>query len=216
MAVTRTDIANQALARISQQRIADIDDAEVQVAVKAKEFYEPAAREALRSHPWNCCMKFAELEEDPDTLPDDQNYSGPTFAYRHFYHLPEDFVRAIAINEDDYYAPQRDSHWEIIGEFLATDDEVCKLRYVYFPDSPDAFDPMLTQVVVTRMASRLANSIADDLSLATILYAEYRELLQRAKRVDVIEGNRERRGLYEGGTFNQRYPNPIIRARTDV
>ena len=138
---------------------------------------------------------------------------GASEIYDNSFPLPYDYLRAVAVNEQEVEAPLQDIPWEIVGDYLLTDLEEVTLRYAHYPDNgnPRIFDPMLEQAVVARMASKLIGPIGDDQAMATQLYAEYRELVNRAKTIDAYEGRKYNPGLYKNSTIQRQYRAPFIR-----
>lgn len=63
MAITQTDIANLALAKVGSQPVQNISDPNVNRALVCNSAYEQTVREVARSHGWNCLMTRARLTQ---------------------------------------------------------------------------------------------------------------------------------------------------------
>ena len=95
--MTKTDVANRALALLTSGTITDIDDALDEKARSIKAIFDMAAREVMREHRWNCCIKRVQLTVNP-TAPIKVGY----FGYQFSYPLPDDCLRFLDLNGEPY------------------------------------------------------------------------------------------------------------------
>jgi hypothetical protein len=85
--------------------------------------------------------------------------SSPAFEYDYQYFLPDDYLRKIAVYEDDNTDDPSD-RYHIEGKRVLTNYSEFHLRYVFNVTSPDDFDPLFYKVLMLRMALRLTSAVA--------------------------------------------------------
>jgi len=180
---SKTDIASQALLRIGQNVINDLDDTSDPTARIAKVFYQDVVREVTRSHGWNCLKSRANLA---------LNTQPPSFGWVSSFTLPTECVRLITVNGyDDSYVQDI---YEIEGRNILTDAVECKITYIPYTPDTTKYDPLLVQAIVTLLASRLASKIGKDDRLSQTLLSEYHQVsLPKAQKID---GNEQKRRRY--------------------
>lgn len=198
MAVSKTDICNNAIGRIGAQRIMDIDDAASKSARICKNAYEINLREVLRLAPWNFAKDRVQLAELS---------TAPVFGWAKQYQLPTDFIRLIQFNDLDAWQDEPSDFYEIEGRKLLTDEETARIEYIKFVDDPNQYDALFTKALVVLLASEIAVPIRQDEGLAGKLLAEFTSLkLPNARKTD---GNEKKRRRYdaarESDFVNSRY-----------
>lgn len=85
--------------------------------------------------------------------------SAPAFEYDFQYFLPDDFIRKIAVYEDDN-TDDPANRYHIEGKRVLTNYETFSLRYVWNVTNPDDFDPLFYKCLMLRMALRLTSAVA--------------------------------------------------------
>jgi hypothetical protein len=181
MALSQTEICNQALQRIGAQRIMDILDEESKGARVCLNVFEATVREVAAAGDWSCLKKravFARL------LP------APAFEWAYQYQLPADFVSLVTLNGVDYQGQPTDE-WEIEGRVLLSDAEEAKATYIAYVEDTTQWDSLFTEAVVVLLASKIATPIRQDEGLAQALKTEYlRSALPMARQKN---GNNRKR-----------------------
>lgn len=198
MAVSKTDICNNAIGRIGAQRIMDIDDEDSKSARICKNAYEINLREVLRLAPWNFAKDRVQLAELS---------TAPVFGWAKQYQLPTDFIRLIQFNDLDAWQDEPSDFYEIEGRKLLTDEDTARIEYIKFVDDPNQYDALFTKALVVLLASEIAVPIRQDEELATRLLTEFTSLkLPAARKTD---GNEKKRRRYdaarESDFVNSRY-----------
>lgn len=181
MALTITDICNQALGRIGAQRIMAIDDNDSKSARVCKNAIEATIKEVARAGDWNCLRVRTTLG---------QLVATPAFEWAYQYQLPSDFISLVELNGVDYHGQPQDD-WEIEGRLLLTDAERADVKYTAYVEDTAIWDALFTNAVVVLLASKIAVSIRQDENMASSLLTEYHRIsLPQARTKD---GNQKRR-----------------------
>jgi hypothetical protein len=198
MAVSKTDICNNAIGRIGAQRIMDIDDQDSKSARICKNAYEINLRELLRLAPWNFAKDRGQLAEL--TTP-------PAFGWAKQFQLPTDFIRLVQFNDLEAWQDDPSDFFEIEGRKLMTDEETARIEYIKFVDDPNQYDALFTKALVVLLASEIAVPIRQDETLAGKLLAEFTQLkLPSARKTDANEKKRRRYDAARESDFvNSRY-----------
>lgn len=166
MAITPTDIANRALARLGQAQITDLA-ANTVVPTYCRTAYEPVRLQLLRSHPWN----FAIRREPLGLFTSDSRF-GPKRAF----FLPPGYISTVAAWADINGCAKIDKY-SIEGEFFVTWEEQVYLLYVQDMADPTLWDSVFQEAVVLTLASRIAKQITGDAAQAQALLSEVEQLV---------------------------------------
>lgn len=171
-------IVNQALARLGAARIMSLDDTDSESARQAKLHYVPTVKAVLRSHRWNCCTTRTTLARLADA---------PAFGWSYAYQLPNDFLRAIQINQySDEEIPAE--YWRLERDKILTNEETVRLIYVYYEEDAEKYDDLLVEALVVKLAAKLAGPITGDPNAAQSFLAEYKNITSPlATRTDAVE-----------------------------
>jgi len=175
MSVSRTDICNQALARIGQEPISDyLEDSKTGRVCRS--FYESILDEVLRMHPWKCALAQAELAQLADT---------PSFDWDYAYQLPASpwCLRVLQLEVPDY-------EFTVHGRKLLCNYETAKILYVKRVTETAELDPWLVRVLVARLAAELSEPIAQSETLRQNIMAELEKyILPLARNLNAQEQN---------------------------
>lgn len=175
----KVEIVNFALARLGARRILDLDDTGSENARLAKIHYEQTVKSVLRSHPWSCCIKRDTLTRLTDA---------PAFGYTYQYQLPNDFLRAVYVNDVNSLG-DRDL-WVVEGDKLLSADDSIQLVYVYHEEDATLYDDLLVEAIAIMMASKLAAPITGNPATGEQFLSEYQQLaFPMATRVDAQESH---------------------------
>lgn len=175
---SKTDILNQALIRIGQERVNAIDDTTSNTAKAANSIFDDTVRFVLREHTWNCCMKRQTLSQST-TTPDSY------WAYK--YAVPSDLVLLDTVNgvtSSDAYIQDL---YGIEEGYIVTDADECKISYVEFTTNTDVFDSHLTMCIILYLSHLMQLRIGKDTAKAQMFYQMYERELREAKRIDGSE-----------------------------
>lgn len=173
MARSVVSICNLALQKLGAKPITSFEDA-THNSTLSEAFYSPAVDETLRLHPWNCAICRKELAAD---------FTPPVFGYTHRYPLPSSpyCLRVLQMEYLDY-------EYVIEGRFLLTDEGICKLKYIRRIVDPNDFDSLVVEVIVSRLAIKLAYPITQSLSLEEKMCKNWKHILSEARTADAQEG----------------------------
>ncbi len=143
--------------------------------------YGPARDAVLRSYPWNCAMRRAQLPALTDV---------PAFGYERAFQLPqgplpEYCLRLIEVNGE----PIQDIDYRIEGRTIIT-NEAAPLQIVYVAriEDPTLFDPLLDDALSARLAADISFSLAANATLTTELRNAYVSKMTEARMIDAREG----------------------------
>jgi hypothetical protein len=170
-----TDLANHALALISEGEISNINQRDSKAARVCKQFATQARQEVLRMARWNCATRRAELVEK---LP------RPKLGYAHRYQLPTDFLRLLEVNGES--AKASDEYFEIEERILRSDATVAWIRYTA-DIGIGACDSLLKAAIVTRLASKISVPLSGRLDQTEMLEGLFRRRLAEARHADAAE-----------------------------
>lgn len=171
MALSQTQICNQALARIGAQSIMDIGD-DSKGARACFNAYEATVREVASLGDWRCLKKrvaFSKLA------------TAPAFEWAYQYQLPVDFISLVELNGVDYHGQPSDD-WEVEGQVLLTDADEAKVTYIAYVEDSTVWDALFTDAVVVLLASKIAVPMRQDEGMAQALKEEFfRSALPKAR-----------------------------------
>lgn len=169
MSATDVSICSNALLMLGAQPINDLAENSDRARL-ASNLYHQERDALIREYPWNCCITRVALSPD-STL--------PAFDWNYQFTLPADFVKVLAVGE---LGAERE--FRIEGRKLLSDDNPCKLRYIFRNTNPATWDDGLVRVLTLRMASAMAYGITQSASLQQSIAQQAEMALKRAKAVD--------------------------------
>ena len=182
---SETDLLNEALITIGALRITAIDDGSIN-ATHCQTLY-PTTRDALlRMHHWNFATGRALLNPSVDA---------PLFEYSFAYPLPADYLKMREFNGTPVTADhvtwegRWTSRYVVESGSLLTNDSPVYILYTKRVIDPNIFDALFYQLLMTWMASKLANAIPKDNKKAgDLLSMAMNLLLPAALATDRQEG----------------------------
>lgn len=166
---SKTEIANLALAKFREGRIASIESTTDPVAVVMNDQYDHALQVVLEEHRWNFAGKRATLSKLA---------TAPAFGWDHQYQLPGDLLRIRDVNGEDGQASSR--YYEIEGEALLTNDDTVEITYTASVVDTGLFTPSFTEALAFKLAASTCARITGDDSLALQLEKQYEVALSKA------------------------------------
>lgn len=166
------DICNRALSKLGQISIISLDD-NIRSAKECKKAYPIVRDMVLRAHPWNCTIVRAVLAPLS---------TSPEFEYTYQYNLPSDCIRVLKVDTD--------YDWLIEGRKIVTDEgTVLNVRYQKKEEDPGQYDPMLIELIASRLAYELAEPLTQSNTKKDILFRDFTTLLTETKKIDAQEGS---------------------------
>lgn len=183
MSYSKVQIANLALAKVGSEaaQITSLtqDSKEANLCNK---FYEPAKREVLRMHTWNCAKKRSELAKLTST---------PDSGWKYEYALPADCVRPLELHasssSDRTYI--ENIEWAVEGRKIRTNADGVWLLYIKNTDDPSEMDDLFIKAFYTNLAVKLAYPLTEDRQLTGFLMEELESvILPEARRINGTEG----------------------------
>jgi hypothetical protein len=178
--ISKTDIANSALAYLSATSIQSFDDDEDEKARAIKSVFNTVAMEVAREHRWSCLIRRAELVKMS---------SAPLqygqFGYRAQFQLPADCLRFLDLNGEPYKA--KCEFMDLNGRRLLANCEVACIRYVAWVEDTMEWDVKFCETVALKLAMRIARRITKDGISSEDLYGIYQRTLKSARAIDAME-----------------------------
>lgn len=164
-------VCNRALSKIGDELIILSLDDNTKSAKYCKALYADTRDFVLRSYPWRFALKryvLAPLKEKP------------LFGYAYQFSLPFDCLRVWKMQENEPY--------QVEGQCLLTDSNVCRFIGISRVEDAGLFDPMFVEAFSLRLAAELAVPLAASVSLRDSLIKEYQQFVQQAKTASAMEG----------------------------
>lgn len=165
---TKIDICNQALSLIGADSITSLEE-QTSTARRMKTIYNTSKQALLRLHPFQCATKRIKLSPLS---------TAPEFEYAYQFQLPDDLVRIINTNTEDYV---------IESDRLLSNSNQLHLVYVFNLQNEERFDTLFTECLVLYLASKISKAITGNQGNADSLYNQCQQLIAQAKAVQAQE-----------------------------
>lgn len=181
----KTGIVNVALRRAGESRINNLDTDTSKEARAARDLYEEARDDLLRSHPWNFALKRKKLA---------QLATAPVFGWDYGYGVPADWLRTVSVHPydgfDDTNCEYRMETQDIAGTptrvLLAHSNQIY-LRYVAQIANVSLMTPDFREALAMRLARDLSVALEKSSSAYEMLNKQYKDALSTAKSTDGME-----------------------------
>ena len=173
-------ICNSALVKLGASTIVSLTEG-TKNANLCNEQYDKVRDALLRAHPWSFAIARAKLAQLAVT---------PTFGWDHAYQLPADFLRVVAVYDNDDGVGT--VPYAVEGRTLLSDADDLYLRYVRREDDPNRFDALFREALAFRLAADLAIPIVQSNTLAERMTALADRMARKARAADSIEDYPER------------------------
>ena len=167
--MTKTQIANIALAKFREGRITNIESDTDSVAVVMNDQYDHALELLLEEHRWNFAGKRVTLTKLQDK---------PPFGWNFQYALPSDCIRLKDVNGEDVESSSR--LFTIEGRNLLSNDDVVTITYVAEIADTNLFSPSFVESLAFKLASITCGRLTGDTDLAIALDKQYNYALAKA------------------------------------
>lgn len=173
-------ICNRALDMLGAEPVTSLDD-DTKAARLCARNYEPVRDAVLRAYPWNAAIRRTSLAALSEA---------PAWGYARQFQLPEGpdpepCLRLLAIDGESEFGLR----YKIEGRRILT-SEPAPLRILYIArlSDPSQLDPMLADVIATRLAADLSYSLTASAALGQTLMGIYQAKLNEARMTDAEEG----------------------------
>jgi hypothetical protein len=163
-------ICNLALSKIGSPPISALTE-DSREAQACSMIYEPLRDEVLQIRPWASCTKRVALAMLSDV---------PAFEFSAAWQLPADFLDMVRLGDTD----NETINHRIEGRTLLTSTTTANIIYIFRNDDSGTYEPVLVDLIASRMAVDLAMTVAQSAAMAQALYTAYEQKRQRAKSVD--------------------------------
>lgn len=169
------DLMNKALRRIGSESIT-ISEANNPASKNSKvvvSYYDDTVKEVLRILPWNAAIARAQVTGVADATTNFTNKYALTGI--------TDLVRTLEINGNQAIPYRLEG-----SDLFCSETTPIRLRYIK-KLTPPFTDPILTEAVVSRLASKICYAITGLADLAQVLYQEFAMDLAQAKMMIAVE-----------------------------
>lgn len=172
-------ICNQALTKLGAQRITDLLD-DTRNARVMNAIYETKRDAELSAHPWTFAIKRAQIPALS---------TAPAFQWTRSFPLPSDCLRLVQVGEDyTFYDTDGGELFQVEGNSILTDEESpLDVRYVYRVTSTGLFSSLFIEALACRLAAEACEEITQNTTKREAAWAEYKQAIREAKRVNAIE-----------------------------
>lgn len=156
MAVSKFDVASEALVLVGEQGVSDFTGNDAQT-IAVSSFYEPVVEAELSVYPWRFAMKQAELTRDG---------TAPEGRWSAQYVIPTDALLVRAITVEDIPI-----EYDIYGNRAlcnATTNDTLVMDYTYRPDET-RWPGFFREVIVYRLATRLSAALSPNPEMMPLL-----------------------------------------------
>ncbi len=174
MAISEVDICNQALMKLGAKPRINALTEDSDNARLCNTFYDSVRDAVLRSHPWNCAIERKQITAlATDPIADyDKQYQLPTNPW---------CLRVLQVGT----IIQQPVRWTVEGRKLLTDINSPKLVYIKRITDTNEFDTLLVDVLVLKLALKMAMPLTNSGSIQKGLIDEIEFVsLPEAKSVD--------------------------------
>ena len=165
---TKTDIANQALSLIGADSITSFEE-NTSTARRMRTVYDSSRKALLRLHPFQCATKRIKLA--PLSVK-------PEFQYSYQFQLPDDLIRIINANTEDYVVEE---------DRLLSNSNQLNLVYVFDNKNEETYDSLFIECLVLYLASKITKATTGSQGTSDSYYMQCQELIKQAKAVQAQE-----------------------------
>lgn len=129
----------------------------------------------LRMHPWNFAMAREELYDACET---------PAYEWDYAFDLPEDCVRVIGTEHDEY----TDIKWKVEGKQIVTNETSMIIKYISNAKEIADWDTLFVNYFIAALAEAIAYPLVQSRSIMEVMRDLATKRLREAKGVDAQEG----------------------------
>lgn len=165
---TKTDLCNQALSLIGADSITSFEE-NTSTARRMRTVYDSSRKALLRLHPFQCATKRIKLA--PLSVK-------PEFEYSYQFQLPDDLIRIINANTEDYVVEE---------DRLLSNSNQLNLVYVFDNKNEETYDSLFIECLVLYLAYKISKPITGSQGTSDSYYMQCQELIKQAKAVQAQE-----------------------------
>lgn len=165
---TKTDLCNQALSLIGADSITSFEE-HTSTARRMRIIYDASRKALLRLHPFQCAVKRIKLSPIS---------TQPEFGYTYQYQLPDDLIRIINANIEDYVVET--------DKLLSNSDQL-NLIYVFDNKNEESYDSLFIECLVLYLAYKISKPITGSQGTSDSYYMQCQQLMKEAKAVQAQE-----------------------------
>lgn len=175
---SNTQLANLALSKLGDQRIADMADTS-KPAKEVNAIFDHVRDAELRRYNWRFALARAALSASA---------TAPPWGYRYAYPVPGDMLRLVQVGEAYVRAGRPTPEWQLEGrEVLTNLPAPLRVRYVRRVEDPAQFDALFVEALACRLAYELAESLTQSASKKEAAERAYLRAIDDAARCDSLE-----------------------------
>lgn len=180
MASSTTQIANQALAKIGQERIESLSDG-TKPARWANELFGQARDFVTEAGIWRHAKTTLQLEEVTNTRPDDYDYA---------YQRPSDCLKFwYLLAESEPFDPRYPIRFESEGDVIFTDEPIARGVYIKTESDVTKYPPSFTDCLAWYLAHLIVQPLRLENSLISTTLQGYYNALEHAVSMGAMETN---------------------------
>ena len=181
MATSKTGLVNQALVKLGQSTITNLDTDTSTLANTARTIYDTVRRAVIMAHPWNSVIKRVKLARLSDA---------PAFGFSYQYQLPTDFI-AIYKPEDirDDYRIELSA--DSTSRVIVTDCTEFNITYKADVEVLNLMGPGLQECISWKLAMEMAETVLGDKGKFDQMARGYIDALSEYGFEDSIQGQTE-------------------------
>lgn len=165
---TKVDICNQALSLIGADSITSFEE-NTSTARRMRTVYDTSRKALLRLHPFVCATKRIKLTPLS---------TKPEFGYNNQFQLPDDLIRIINANTEEY---------SVETDKLLSDRQTLNLVYVFDNKNEETYDSLFIECLILYLASKITKAVTGSQGTADSYYMQCQELIKQAKAVQAQE-----------------------------
>jgi len=188
MAITETNIANQALLALGELVITNIDTDTTKRATTMKELFEIKRNYLLRKYQWKFATAREELIYDGDD---------PVYEWDYQFQLPNDYIQLIEIYPS-YTKYKIESNY-----ILVNSDDPLYIKYVREVTDPDEMDATFIEAFAALLAREAAIVLTDSLRKQSKMDELFEDKIADARFSGSIEDDLEE--IESDDWLNQRF-----------
>lgn len=165
-------ICNAGLIALGVDPITSLTDPS-KAAILCAAKYDQTRRELLRSAPWACAKKLAQLAA---------SVTAPAFKWGNAYPVPADFIRPWEIDND---GDQDNATWEIVDGMILTNEGAPLLfEYIYDLQDPTRFDALFSKTLALAVAEAVCDALTGSDGLMQRVQSRLGQSLAMGQLVD--------------------------------
>ena len=181
-------ICNMALSRLGASRISSLEVGtdNNNNAATCSVFYAHTVKEVLAVHDWSFATKRCKLAQ----LADD-NYTPFTYKYQ----MSSDIISVSVLTDDDGN-DLKEEDFSIEGDSLYCNLSPCWIKYITSNTPEKIFSPMFTELLILRLAYKIAFSITNEEKYEIKFAQLYEGYLRKVKGKDTGSKKKRPRGKF--------------------